>query len=97
MNILVIGRHAEINETVVRLLNSENGWHATGSLIDLDAIQKFEKENFDIVLVGGGVSEDSERELITNFKQTRPSIKIVRHYGGGSGLLFAEIMEALKN
>jgi DNA-binding NarL/FixJ family response regulator len=97
MNILVIGRHADINETVVKLLNNENGWHASGALSDADAIRKFEKENFDIVLIGGGVNEDSEQELITNFKRTKPSVKIVRHYGGGSGLLFAEIMEALKN
>jgi DNA-binding NarL/FixJ family response regulator len=97
MNILVIGRHADITETVVRLLNNENGWHAAGSLTDMDAIQKFEKESFDIVLIGGGVNEDSERELVTTFKRTKPAIKIVRHYGGGSGLLFAEIMEALKN
>jgi hypothetical protein len=97
MNILVIGRHAEINETVVRLLNNENGWHASGALTDHDAIRKFEKQNFDIVLIGGGVTEESERELITNFNRTKPSVKIVRHYGGGSGLLFAEIREALKN
>jgi hypothetical protein len=97
MNILVIGRHAEIQQTILRLLNGQPGWHAAGALTDEEAVKAFSAQLFDIVLIGGGVDESSEAKLVIGFKNQQPSIKIVRHFGGGSGLLFAEIMEAIKN
>jgi hypothetical protein len=97
MNILVICRHVDILETIVRLLNNEEGWTATGVTTDQDAIEKFETGNFQIAMIGGGVNTESENALITKFKEQKPEIKIVRHYGGGSGLLYAEIMEAIQN
>jgi hypothetical protein len=96
MNILVIGRHIEILQTVLRLLNGEPGWKASGALTDAEAVQVFSGQAFDVVLIGGGVEESSEATLTAEFKNQRPSVKIVRHFGGGSGLLFAEIMEAMK-
>ena len=84
-------------ETVLRLLNGEENWEATGVLTDEEALQKFQAENFDLVLIGGGVDEESEQSLSMKFKQKAPATKIIRHYGGGSGLLFGEILEAMKN
>jgi hypothetical protein len=48
-----------------------------------------------LVLIGGGVDEESERKLKAEFEKVNAQIKIIRHYGGGSGLLFNEINEAL--
>jgi DNA-binding NarL/FixJ family response regulator len=96
MNILVICRHVDILETIIRLLRNEEGWSAQGVATDQDAIKKFQTEDFDIVMIGSGVDAESEKELITKFKKQKPEIKIVRHYGGGSGLLYSEIMEAIK-
>jgi DNA-binding NtrC family response regulator len=97
INILVIGRHAQIMETVVRLINSQEGWSAKGAITDEEAIEIFGKDTFNLVLIGGGVEDPSEIKLKTEFEKIHPAVKIIRHYGGGSGLLFNEIQEALIN
>lgn len=94
-HILVIGRHPQIMETVLRLINGQPKWKAEGALTDAKAKAKFENNNFDLVLIGGGVEEKSERDLSIVFKEKNPAVKIIRHYGGGSGLLFNEINEAM--
>ncbi len=55
--ILVIGRHAQIMETVLRLLNHESGFEAHGALTDGEAKAKFQSNHFDLVLFGGGVED----------------------------------------
>src|SRR5882757_8134408 len=93
--ILVIGRHPEILATVVRLVNNNPDWNATGCITDEEAVSAFNDQEFALVLLGGGIEKKSEDELCTYFRITKPDIKIVQHYGGGSGLLTAEIYEAL--
>jgi len=95
VNILVLGRNPEITEVILRLINGTNNWQAIGALTDEDALSLFEQQPFDIVLVGSGVNEESLNLLEARFIIKNPSIKIIKHYGGGSGLLFNEIMEAL--
>jgi hypothetical protein len=97
IQILVIGRHPEILATVVRLVNNNPDWNATGCLSDEDAIVAFGAQDFKVVLMGGGVDEISESKLNEYFCTEKPEIKIVQHFGGGSGLLSAEIFEALGN
>lgn len=93
--ILVVGRHPEILATVVRLVNNNPDWNATGCLSDEEAIAAFGAQDFKVVLIGGGVDEISELKLNEYFYTEKPEIKIVQHFGGGSGLLSAEIFEAL--
>ncbi len=95
LHILIIGRHPQIMETVVRLIESQRGWTAKGALTDEEAVALFQKENFELVLIGGGVEETSEDKLKEVFLMKNPAVKIIRHYGGGSGLLFNEIHEAV--
>lgn len=97
VTILVIGRHSQILETVLRLINAQQAWKAIGALTDHEAREKFRRDKFDLVLIGGGVEEESERSLRNEFEKIDPQIKIIRHYGGGSGLLFNEISEAIVN
>ncbi len=97
VTILVIGRHPQILETVLRLINAQEAWKAIGALTDNEAREKFRRDKFDLVLIGGGVEEESERNLKNEFEKIDPQIKIIRHYGGGSGLLFNEISEAIVN
>jgi CheY-like chemotaxis protein len=93
--ILVVGRHPEIMEVIVRLINGEKGWHATPALTNEEALDAFNKKDFDVVLIGGGVDQQSFDLLREQFEKKNPAIKIVKHYGGGSGLLFNEIHQAL--
>jgi hypothetical protein len=97
LTILVIGRHKQIMETVLRLSNGQEGWSASGASTDDEAKTRFTETKFDLVLIGGGVEEKSEQFLRLEFEKVNPQIKIIRHYGGGSGLLFNEIHEAMKH
>jgi hypothetical protein len=93
-SILLIGRHPKIMETILRLINNQADMIGVGALTDEQAIEKFQSQEFELVLFGGGVDENSENELRIIFETVNPKIKMVRHYGGGSGLLFNEITEA---
>ena len=95
IEILTIGRHPEILQTVVRLINNNPDWNATGALTDAEAIAAFAIQPFKLVLLGGGIEPESEDRLCAHFKAHNPEIGIVQHYGGGSGLLFAEIFQGL--
>jgi hypothetical protein len=95
VEILVIGRHPEILQTVLRLVNSNEDWNATGARTDEEALAIFTTNAFKLVLLGGGIEKHSEDKLCTAFKAHNRNIIIVQHYGGGSGLLAAEIYEAL--
>ena len=95
INILYIGRHAEIMETVVRLLNNNENWNGTGTTEYSHAKELFIKLPVDIVLLGCGIDEEDELQLREFFKLHNPAAKIIQHYGGGSGLLYSEITIAL--
>lgn len=97
VQILVIGRHPDILQTVIRLVNNNPEWNATGCITDEEAISTFKTQDFALVLLGGGIEEQSEQDLCDFFRASKADIKIAQHYGGGSGLLSAEIYEALAN
>jgi DNA-binding NtrC family response regulator len=94
-SVLVICRDREILETILRLINNEHQFTAKGAITDQEAVDIFHKENFQLVLIGGGVNEGSEKKLSAEFKKLDPAIRIIQHFGGGSGLLFNEIQEAM--
>jgi hypothetical protein len=93
--ILVICRHEGILATVVRLVNNNVEWNATAAATDDEAVTLFRGHIFQLVLLGSGIEQESEDKLRSVFTAERPGIIIVQHYGGGSGLLTAEICEAL--
>jgi len=95
LQILVICRHVEILATIVRLINTNDQWSATGAVTDEDALAAFEQSPFPVVLLGNGIDSADETKLTQTFKSIRADVKVIPHYGGGSGLLFAEIYEAL--
>jgi hypothetical protein len=96
IEILVICRHEGIMQTVVRLVNNNPEWQATGAITDEEAVTAFNSQPFKLVLLGSGIEKESEDKLCNAFRAQNPEIIIVEHYGGGSGLLAAEIYEALK-
>lgn len=97
IQILVIGREADILQTVLRLINKNDKWNATGTSEDETAIELFHQHPHDLVLLGGGIEAASEIKLRKIFTLQDPDIKIIQHWGGGSGLLENEINAALDN
>jgi len=97
IQILVIGKEPDILQTVVRLINNNNNWNAIGTGEDETAIELFHQHVYDLVLLGGGIGPESEIKLRKLFTLQNADIKIIQHWGGGSGLLENEIRSALDN
>ncbi len=94
--ILAIGRHEQILHTVVSLINNNPEWEGVGAITDKDAVQQFDHQVIDLILLCNGIEPESEINLRAYFTAHRPQVIIIQHYGGGSGLLSAEIYEALR-
>lgn len=93
--ILVIGTNDKILQVVLRLLNTNVSWKATGVSTPEDAIAKCRETHYQVLLIGAGLTDNEEVQLSTNIRHIHPAIHVIPHYGGGSGLLFAEIYLAL--
>ena len=78
-----------------RLLNARPEWKGICVCSDEDAISACKAQEIDLVLLGNGINQAEEEALKATLLQIRPQIKILQHYGGGSGLLYGEIMTAL--
>jgi hypothetical protein len=97
VNILVVGRDPEILKVVLRLLNEHKpaNYHAVGSTDPDQARSLFADTDIDLVLITNGIDATLDASLREDFLTRRPGIRILQHYGGGSGLLYGEITEAL--
>ncbi|MBV7531036.1 hypothetical protein [Chitinophaga sp. sic0106] len=92
LNLLAIGYHPEIMQVVHRLINSHNGWHGTIAESLAQAQQLLQNNAYDGILLCAGVSQADEAQVNNIATNTR----IIRHYGGGSGLLENEIRIAFE-
>jgi CheY-like chemotaxis protein len=88
--ILVVGKNPEIMKVIARLLNSNPQWNGTCILSVAEAIEASATVNFNLVLLGAGLNEDEAKQLQAHF-----TVPVIQHYGGGSGLLSAQIYGAL--
>lgn len=96
IHILVVGKHPEIMQTILRLINNKPEWSGVGAFNCEDAIEAFATQPCNVVLIGAGLTQAEHNELCLYFNQNHPAVPVVQHYGGGSGLLYAEVFEALK-
>ena len=99
LNILVIGMDSEILKVVLRLLNEypQASYHAVGTTNPDQARELFADGDIGLVLMTNGIDPTIDASLREEFLTRRPGIRILQHYGGGSGLLFGEIAQALSN
>jgi hypothetical protein len=97
LNILVIGMDPEILTVVLRLLNDypQAGYHAVGTTDPDQARELFAGGDISLVLMTNGIDPTLDASLRDEFLTRRPGVIILQHYGGGSGLLFGEIAQAL--
>ncbi|MFT5251239.1 MAG: Mg2+/Co2+ transporter CorC [Flavobacteriales bacterium] len=93
--ILYIGKNLDILKTVVRVINANENWFAIGASNDIEAQENFIKYEIEVVLLGAGITYESESMLRSFFTNENPKAIVVQHYGGGSGLLMSEINLAL--
>ncbi len=95
VRILVHGTHPEILETVLRLINKNETWIGEGHTEEEKVIELFMQKQYDLVLLGSGLTDTSEKKIRALFAHHSPDTPIMQHYGGGSGLLKSEIESAL--
>jgi len=93
--ILVVGTNESILATVLRLLNNNVAWKATGVSTIAGALASCKENVYQILMIGAGLTDEQEKNLAAQVCMIYPDIHIILHYGGGSGLLFAEIYLAL--
>ncbi|MEO6523982.1 MAG: hypothetical protein ABIN91_20025 [Mucilaginibacter sp.] len=95
IQILVVGKHPEIMQTILRLINNKPEWNGVGASSCDEAISTFKEQPCNVILIGAGLTQAENDELCLFFNSHKPNIPVVQHYGGGSGLLYAEVFEAL--
>ena len=93
--ILVVGTNEPIMQTIARLINKGGKWQATIAFSVDEACDSCRQIKFGVALIGAGLSDEEEISLKARLQILRPQLPIVKHYGGGSGLLFAEIYQGL--
>lgn len=96
ISILIICRDRDILDTVLRVLEQKPEWKSFGATTDDEAMLIFAAELPDLVLIGAGVNNTSEKQLTEYFKRKKPAVQVIEHFGGGSGLLFNEIQQAIE-
>jgi len=95
VKILAVCANQDILKVVLRLINANENWEATGSSSAAEAIDLLLGGQFDLLLIGSGLTEAEEESLVAYVQTNLPDIRFIKHYGGGSGLLAAEIYQAL--
>jgi hypothetical protein len=95
LHLIVCCRHPEILDTLIRVINHKTiytaeGCYSVNQLADLSFLAKA-----NMILIGSGFTEEEEIQLEALVHQLKPGTPVVFHYGGGSGLLHAEIISAL--
>ncbi|WCT14564.1 hypothetical protein [Mucilaginibacter jinjuensis] len=96
IEILAICTHEGILQTINRLINNNEAWNSTCAASIDEARKICDNSEFDLILIGSGLSAAEEQEL-ESVLAAHKNIPVVKHYGGGSGLLFGEIHHALSN
>lgn len=94
IEILAICTHEGILQTINRLINNNELWNSTGAQNINEARELADTKDFDLILIGSGLTAAEEQELEAMLA-VHKNIPVVKHYGGGSGLLFGEIYQAL--
>jgi hypothetical protein len=93
--ILAVCAHRDILQTIARLIENNPEWVCVAAPGYDEARDHLATGGIDLVLLGSGIDPADEQSLIIFCREQHPPVVIVQHFGGGSGLLFAEIYGGL--
>jgi len=94
--ILVIGMDEVITNVIIRLLHGMEGYSGVATNSINEMLASLREQKYDILLIGAGFDEEQENTIRQKALEIQKGIKIIQHFGGGSGLLKAEL-EQLNN
>lgn len=96
IHIAVIGKHQEIKAVLMRLINQNEAFTGTAADTFDELVADNRIDQVNLVLLSAGLTADEELKIKERILSEYPHIKVIPHYGGGSGLLMNEINEALR-
>jgi len=91
LKFLVIGKNQKILEVLKRIIEKNEGWKAEIQSNEEAAYEYISNNKVDIVLLSSGLEDQLEQEIKDFCKNSDQEIKVIDHYGGGSGLLKSEV------
>lgn len=91
LQFLVIGKNPEILETLKRVIEKNEGWKADLCSNENDCYKRIKERQIDLVLLSSGLEEAAENRIREFCSQVNHNIKVIEHYGGGSGLVRSEV------
>lgn len=97
LQFLVIGKNQEILDTLKRIIENNEGWSAEISSNETMCKDYVKENQVDIVLLSSGLEEEFEKEIKVFCKNLDKEVKVIDHYGGGSGLLKNEVYTLFPN
>ncbi|WP_326984479.1 hypothetical protein VUJ46_08085 [Chryseobacterium sp. MYb264] len=97
LNFLVIGKNQEIVETLKRIIENNDGWKAEIKSDETVCYDYIKDNQVDIVLLSSGLNEEFENNMKTFCENLEKDVKVIDHYGGGSGLLKNEVYTLFPN
>ncbi|KQT16735.1 hypothetical protein ASG31_10140 [Chryseobacterium sp. Leaf404] len=97
LQFLVIGKNQEILDTLKRIIENNEGWKAEIESDENICYDYIKEKQVDIVLLSSGLDEEFESEMKTFCQNLDKDVKVIDHYGGGSGLLKNEVYALFPN
>ncbi|WP_346985843.1 hypothetical protein [Chryseobacterium sp. POE27] len=97
LHFLVIGKNQEILDTLKRVIENNDGWKAYIQTDENASYNDIQNKQLDIVLLSSGLEEQFEKDIKEFCENLDKNIKIIDHYGGGSGLLKNEVYTLFPN
>lgn len=91
LKFLVIGKNQEILDTLKRVIEKNEGWKAETLSDESQSRDFITNHEVDIVLLSSGLEDRFEKDIIAFCEDLDKEVKVIEHYGGGSGLLRSEV------
>lgn len=97
LHFLVIGKNQEILDTLKRIIENKKGWTAEIQNDESVCYDYIKENQVDIVLLSSGLDQEFENNIKMFCENLDKEVKVIDHYGGGSGLLKNEVYALFPN
>ncbi|ATN05930.1 hypothetical protein CRN76_11230 [Chryseobacterium indologenes] len=97
LHFLVIGKNQEILDVLKRVIENNEGWTANVQTDENFCYKYIRQNKVDIVLLSSGLEDEFEKEIKIFCNGLDKEVKVIDHYGGGSGLLKNEVYSLFPN
>ena len=88
---LIIGKNHEILQTLQRVIEKNESWKATLCTGEEESYGQIRENKPDLVFLSSGLEQEAEARIRAFCRSVSPEIKVIDHYGGGSGLVKSEV------